>query len=81
MSAGVCGKRVGFEEICGSSSPTSAKRSRCSTFGSLVRSGSDDPVSFLLQMFPDVDPEVRFCIYFHFSLSNYIVIVIRLFHL
>lgn len=58
MSAGVCGKRVGFEEICGSSSPTSAKRSRCSTFGSLVRSGSDDPVSFLLQMFPDVDPEV-----------------------
>ncbi|KAJ4704725.1 Ubiquitin system component Cue [Melia azedarach] len=58
MSAGVCGKRVGFEEICGSSSPTSAKRSRCSNFGSLVRSGSDDPVSVLLQMFPDLDPEV-----------------------
>lgn len=62
MSAGVCGKRVGFEEIFGSSS-TSAKRSRCSTFGSPVRSsdfgsGSDDSVSVLLQMFPNLDREM-----------------------
>ncbi|KAK0585672.1 hypothetical protein LWI29_032162 [Acer saccharum] len=57
MSAGVCGKRVGFEEIFGSSSPTSAKRSRCSSFGSPIRSGSEEPVSTLLQMFPDLDPE------------------------
>ncbi|RVW87375.1 hypothetical protein CK203_033622 [Vitis vinifera] len=64
MSAGVCGKRVGFEEIFGSSS-TSSKRSRCSTFGSPVRSsdfgsGSDDSVSVLLQMFPNLDREVCF---------------------
>ncbi|TXG58581.1 hypothetical protein EZV62_016410 [Acer yangbiense] len=58
MSAGVCGKRVGFEEIFGSSSPTSAKRSRCSSFGSPIRSGSEEPVSTLLQMFPDLDPEL-----------------------
>ncbi|XP_031275983.1 uncharacterized protein LOC116134445 isoform X1 [Pistacia vera] len=58
MSAGVCGKRVGFEEIFGSSSPTSAKRSRCSSYGSPIRSGSEDPVSALLQMFPDLDPEL-----------------------
>ncbi|XP_010654304.1 uncharacterized protein LOC100247807 isoform X2 [Vitis vinifera] len=62
MSAGVCGKRVGFEEIFGSSS-TSSKRSRCSTFGSPVRSsdfgsGSDDSVSVLLQMFPNLDREM-----------------------
>ncbi|KAK3226423.1 hypothetical protein Dsin_006285 [Dipteronia sinensis] len=58
MSAGVCGKRVGFEEIFGSSSPTSAKRSRCSSFGSPIRSGSEEPFSTLLQMFPDLDPEL-----------------------
>lgn len=65
MSAGVCGKRVGFEEIFGSSSPTSrssAKRTRWSSFGSTIRSefgsGSDDDVSVLLQMFPALDPEV-----------------------
>ncbi|XP_044473700.1 uncharacterized protein LOC123202041 isoform X2 [Mangifera indica] len=58
MSAGVCGKRVGFEEIFGASSPTSAKRSRCSSYGSPIRSGSEDPVSVLLQMFPNLDPEV-----------------------
>ncbi|XP_044486781.1 uncharacterized protein LOC123211881 isoform X2 [Mangifera indica] len=58
MSAGVCGKRVGFEEIFGSSSPTSAKRSRCYSYGSPIRSGSEDPVSALLQMFPDLDPEI-----------------------
>lgn len=62
MSAGVCGKRVGFEEIFGSSG-SSAKRSRCSTFGSPVRSadigsGSDDPLSALLDMFPALDHEL-----------------------
>ncbi|XP_010553031.1 PREDICTED: uncharacterized protein LOC104823253 isoform X2 [Tarenaya hassleriana] len=61
MSAGVCGKRVGFEELFGSSSPTN-KRSKCSSFGSPVRSpelgsGSDDPVSVLIRMFPSMDPE------------------------
>ncbi|KAF5737155.1 hypothetical protein HS088_TW13G00033 [Tripterygium wilfordii] len=61
MSAGICGKRVAFEEIFGSSS-SSAKRSRRSYFGSPTRtmefgSGSEDVVSALLQMFPDVDPE------------------------
>ncbi|GMY14579.1 CUE domain-containing protein [Fagus crenata] len=57
MSAGVCGKRVGFEEIFGPSSPTScssAKRPRSSSFGS----GSDDSVLVLLQMFPDLDPKL-----------------------
>ncbi|KAG2690508.1 hypothetical protein I3843_09G186500 [Carya illinoinensis] len=57
MSVGVCGKRVGFEEIFGSSSPTScsaAKRPRWSSFGS----GSEDTVPLLLQMFPDLDPEL-----------------------
>ncbi|XP_015580005.1 uncharacterized protein LOC8279585 isoform X2 [Ricinus communis] len=61
MSAGVCGKRVGFEEIFGSSS--AAKRSRCSGFGSPTRStdfgsGSDDTLFTLLQMFPSLDPEL-----------------------
>lgn len=66
MSAGVCGKRVGFEEIFGSSSPTacsSAKRSRWSSFGSPTRSefgsGPEDSASVLLQMFPGVGAEVR----------------------
>lgn len=66
MSAGVCGKQVGFEEIFGSSSPTacsSAKRSRWSTFGSPTRSdfgsASDDSASVLRQMFPGVGAEVR----------------------
>lgn len=64
MSAGVCGKRVGFEEIFGSSS-SSAKRSRCSGFRSPTRSsefgsGSEDTVFSLLQMFPALDPEVHF---------------------
>ncbi|KAK9290703.1 hypothetical protein L1049_008877 [Liquidambar formosana] len=65
MSAGVCGKRVGFEEIFGSSSApcTSAKRSRCSSFGSPMRSsdfgsGSEDTVSVLLQMFPGLNREL-----------------------
>ncbi|KAH7514780.1 hypothetical protein FEM48_Zijuj11G0126800 [Ziziphus jujuba var. spinosa] len=67
MSAGVCRKRVGFEEIFGSSSsPTtlssSAKRIRWSSFGSPSRSefgsGSDGAVSVLLQMFPALDPEL-----------------------
>ncbi|KAG6603664.1 hypothetical protein SDJN03_04273, partial [Cucurbita argyrosperma subsp. sororia] len=64
MSAGVCGKRVGFEEIFGSSSPTacsSAKRSRWSSFGSPTRSefgsGHEDSASVLLQMFPGVGAE------------------------
>ncbi|XP_042510070.1 uncharacterized protein LOC122085643 isoform X2 [Macadamia integrifolia] len=64
MSAGVCGKRLGFEEIFGSSMPSSsAKRARCSTFGSPIRSsdfgfGSEDKVSFLLRMFPAMDREL-----------------------
>ncbi|XP_020108123.1 uncharacterized protein LOC109723978 isoform X2 [Ananas comosus] len=64
MSAGVCGKRLGFEEIFGSPSPSSsAKRPRCSRYGSPVRSpdlalGSEDKVSFLLSLFPSMDREV-----------------------
>ncbi|KAF8397517.1 hypothetical protein HHK36_016434 [Tetracentron sinense] len=64
MSAGVCGKRLGFEEIFGSSAPSSsAKRSRCSNFGSPIRSsdfgfGSEDKVSILLRMFPAMDREM-----------------------
>ncbi|KAI4300125.1 hypothetical protein L6164_033537 [Bauhinia variegata] len=65
MSAGVCGKRVGYEEIFGSSSPpscSSAKKSRWSSYESpnLFEpvSGSDDKVSALLQMFPALEPEV-----------------------
>ncbi|XVF76615.1 hypothetical protein PTKIN_Ptkin13bG0280400 [Pterospermum kingtungense] len=56
MSAGVCGKRVGFEEIFGSS----PKRFRCSSFESSSDPGSrtDDPVSTMLQMFPAFDPEL-----------------------
>ncbi|GLT89602.1 hypothetical protein SLE2022_075790 [Rubroshorea leprosula] len=59
MSAGVCGKRVGYEELFGSS----PKRSRCaSCAGSPDRrresgSGSEEPISALLQMFPALDPE------------------------
>ncbi|KAJ0987753.1 hypothetical protein J5N97_006109 [Dioscorea zingiberensis] len=64
MSAGVCGKRLGFEEIFGSPSPApAAKRSRCSRYGSPVHSpdfgiGSDDKLSVLLHMFPSMDREV-----------------------
>ncbi|KAJ4972375.1 hypothetical protein NE237_005474 [Protea cynaroides] len=64
MSAGVCGKRLGFEEIFGSTTPSSsAKRARCSTFGSPNRSsdfgfGSEDKVSILLRMFPGMDREL-----------------------
>ncbi|XP_057971309.1 uncharacterized protein LOC131160039 isoform X2 [Malania oleifera] len=65
MSAGVCGKRVGFEEIFGSSSTpcSAAKRSRYSSFGSPIRSselgcGSEDRVLTLLQMFPALDREL-----------------------
>ncbi|XP_061341501.1 uncharacterized protein LOC133287833 [Gastrolobium bilobum] len=65
MSAGVCGKRVGYEEIFGSSSPpqcSSVKKSRRSSYGSPNRSeigfASDNSVSVLLQMFPALDPEV-----------------------
>ncbi|KAJ4979203.1 hypothetical protein NE237_009983 [Protea cynaroides] len=63
MSTGVCGKRLGYEEIFGSSTPTSsAKRARCSTFGSPIRSsdfvfGSEDKVAILLRMFPAMDQE------------------------
>ncbi|GKV05800.1 hypothetical protein SLEP1_g17766 [Rubroshorea leprosula] len=59
MSARVCGKRVGCEELFGSS----PKRSRCSSFGASpdrpreFGSGSEDPVSSLLQTFPALDPE------------------------
>ncbi|PKA56388.1 hypothetical protein AXF42_Ash014891 [Apostasia shenzhenica] len=64
MSAGICGKRVGFEEIFGSPAPApSAKKSRCSHYGSPVRSaefvfGAEDKVSALLRMFPSMDREV-----------------------
>ncbi|MQL67867.1 hypothetical protein Taro_000135 [Colocasia esculenta] len=64
MSAGICGKRLGFEEIFGSApAPPSAKRSRCARYGSPIRPldlglGSDDKVSFLLRMFPSMDREV-----------------------
>ncbi|XVF07736.1 hypothetical protein REPUB_Repub06bG0165700 [Reevesia pubescens] len=60
MSAGVCGKRVGFEEMFGSS----PKRFRCSRFESPQLSSDpgsrlDDPVSTMFQMFPALDPELR----------------------
>lgn len=64
MSAGVCGKRLGFEEIFGSpSSAPSAKRSRCSSYGSPIRISelgfaAEDKVSVLLRMFPSMDREV-----------------------
>lgn len=61
MSAGVCGKRVGFEDMFGSSSPTScsaAKRARRSGSGSDFGSGSEDSVAALFEMFPDLDPEL-----------------------
>nr|XP_010920644.1 uncharacterized protein LOC105044443 isoform X2 [Elaeis guineensis] len=64
MSAGICGKRLGLEEIFGSPAPApSAKRSRCSSYGSPVRSSdfglvSDDKVNILLRMFPSMDREV-----------------------
>ncbi|XP_022767522.1 uncharacterized protein LOC111311930 [Durio zibethinus] len=59
MSAGVCGKRVGFEEIFGSS----PKRFRCSSFespdpSSDAGSRPDDPVSTLFQIFPALDSEL-----------------------
>lgn len=52
MSAGVCGKRVCFEEIFGFSS--AAKRSRISSFGS----GFEDKISILIQMFPALNYEL-----------------------
>ncbi|KAG9444961.1 hypothetical protein H6P81_016301 [Aristolochia fimbriata] len=64
MSLGLCGKRLGFEEIFGSSTPSSsAKRSRCSRFGSPVRSsdfglGPDDKLSILLRIFPTMEREL-----------------------
>ncbi|KAJ6820090.1 uncharacterized protein M6B38_399285 [Iris pallida] len=69
MSAGICGKRLGLEEIFGSpaqSSPSSAKRIRhCSAagYGYPVRPvdfgfGSDDRVSTLCRMFPSMDREI-----------------------
>lgn len=63
MSAGVCGKRVGFEEIFGScSSPTSlssVKRSRHDAVGTPIRSpefalGTDE--ERLCRSFPSPDP-------------------------
>lgn len=61
MSAGICRKRVGFEEIFGSSSPPScsaSKRPRWSGLGSDFGSLSEYHLSDLLQMFPDLDPEL-----------------------
>ncbi|KAJ6796190.1 Uncharacterized protein M6B38_222370 [Iris pallida] len=61
MPAGICGKRVGSEDVFGS--PPSAKRSRCSPFGSptgFPESGpeSDSRISALLRMFPSLDRQV-----------------------
>ncbi|CAD5172474.1 unnamed protein product [Musa acuminata subsp. malaccensis] len=67
MSAGICGKRLGLEEIFGSPlpPPPSAKRSRCARYGSPVRHsnsdfglGSEDKLSILLRMFPAMDRKV-----------------------
>ncbi|WOL16498.1 hypothetical protein Cni_G25285 [Canna indica] len=62
MFAGICGKRLGLEEIFGSpaSPPPSAKRPRCAQYGSPVHpsSGSEDKLSLLLGMFPSMDREV-----------------------
>ncbi|KAI3977881.1 hypothetical protein MKX01_036721, partial [Papaver californicum] len=59
MSAGVCGKRLGFEEIFGSSSSPSNKRSRWYSpirdFG--FGSSSEDKISILPRMFPSMDRE------------------------
>ncbi|KAI3944518.1 hypothetical protein MKX01_001033 [Papaver californicum] len=60
MSAGVCGKRLGFEEIFGSSSSPSNKRSRryspVRDFG--FGSSSEDKISILLRMFPSMNREL-----------------------
>lgn len=64
MSAGVCGKRLGFEEIFGSpSSAPSTKRSRCASYGSPIHLSefgfaAEEKVSVLLRMFPSMDREV-----------------------
>ncbi|KAK8959764.1 hypothetical protein KSP40_PGU001524 [Platanthera guangdongensis] len=64
MSAGICGKRLGFEEIFGSpASAPSTKRSRCSSYGSPIRLtefgfSAEDKLSVLLRMFPSMDREV-----------------------
>ncbi|KAJ6799247.1 uncharacterized protein M6B38_208280 [Iris pallida] len=67
MSAGICGKRLGLEEIFGSpaqSSPSAKKIRHCSSgYGSPIRPadfgfGSDDRVSALLRMFPSMEREV-----------------------
>lgn len=62
MSAGICGKRLGLEEIFGSPSAAPAKKlRRCA---SPIRSatdfgfGSEDKLSILIRMFPSMDPEV-----------------------
>lgn len=61
MSAGICGKRLGLEEIFGSPSAAPAKKLRCCS--SPIRSdfgfGSDDKLSILIRMFPSMDPEVQ----------------------
>ncbi|KAL0920405.1 hypothetical protein M5K25_009541 [Dendrobium thyrsiflorum] len=65
MSAGVCSKRLGFEEIFGSpSSAPSAKRSRCSSYGSPIHLSefgfaAEDEVSVFLRMFPSMDREME----------------------
>lgn len=63
MSAGICGKRLGLEEIFGSpSSAAPAKKLRCCA--SPIRSaadfgfGSEDKLSILIRMFPSMDREV-----------------------
>ncbi|KAH0462298.1 hypothetical protein IEQ34_009873 [Dendrobium chrysotoxum] len=64
MTAGLCGKRLEFEETFGSpASAPSTKRSRCSNYGSPIRiagvgDADEDKVSVLLRMFPSMDRKV-----------------------
>lgn len=64
MTAGLCGKRLEFEETFGSpASSPSAKRYRCSNYGSPIRIAEvgvadHDKVSVLLRMFPSMDRKV-----------------------
>ncbi|GMI96505.1 hypothetical protein like AT5G02510 [Hibiscus trionum] len=67
MSAGVCGKRVGFEEIFGSS----PKRFRCSTFES--PNPSSDPGSRpddRVPTFSALDPELRTSVVQNHNIKN-----------
>lgn len=64
MTAGLCGKRLEFEETFGSpASAPSAKRFRCSNSGSPIRivevgAAGEDKISVLLRMFPSMDTKI-----------------------